>query len=245
MTAPVQLIVDKQPQSGAWNMAVDAALLEESLRSGTTFVRLYRWSEATVSLGYFQKPEERLANSRLESLPFVRRLTGGGAILHHHELTYSCSLPPQHPLAQQPYQLYREMHAVVIEVLSGLGIELTVRGKDNSSDANPFLCFLREAEPDLVIRGHKVLGSAQRRRRGAVLQHGSLLLRASEHVPELCGLVDLVPNLEWPDGWESRIGTRMALTLGLEVQAGDLPFAVRQDAIGKCPVSETSESKST
>lgn len=245
MTAPVQLIVDKQPQSGVWNMAVDAALLEESLRNGTTFVRLYRWSEATVSLGYFQKPEERLADARLESLPFVRRLTGGGAILHHHELTYSCSLPPQHPLAQQPYQLYREMHAVVIEVLSGLGIELTARGKDNSSDANPFLCFLREAEPDLVIRGHKVLGSAQRRRRGAVLQHGSLLLRASEHVPELRGLVDLVPNLEWPDGWESQIGARMALSLGQEVQTSDLPFEVRQDAIGKCLVPEISVAKST
>src|SRR5262245_4394959 len=115
---PILLIVDSSPQSGAWNMAVDEALLEESLRSGDVFVRLYHWSEPTISLGYFQKATDRDTSGRLATLPVVRRLSGGGAILHHHEQTYSCCLPPMHPMASQPLQLYDAIHSVVIEFLS-------------------------------------------------------------------------------------------------------------------------------
>ena len=93
----------------------DEALLEESLRTGDVFVRLYRWSEATVSLGYFQKATDCDTNERLATLPVVRRLSGGGAILHHHEQTYSCCLPPKHPIASQPLKLYDLIHSVFIE----------------------------------------------------------------------------------------------------------------------------------
>lgn len=191
----VHVILD-EPQPGVRNMAVDEALLEESLKSGTIFLRLYRWSEATVSLGYFQRPDDQQLDPRLAHLPTVRRLSGGGAILHHHELTYSCCLPPKHPLARQPSQLYEQIHAAIIAALSEQGIEIARRGRTASGPNEPFLCFLREAAPDLVVRGHKVLGSAQRRRRGAVLQHGSLLLRASEHTPEILGLCDLARHLD-------------------------------------------------
>lgn len=193
MSDHVHVILD-DPQPGHRNMAVDEALLEESLKSGTIFLRLYRWSEATVSLGYFQRPADQQLDPRLAHLPTVRRLSGGGAILHHHELTYSCCLPPTHPMARQPSQLYEEIHAVFIRALSELGISITRRGHTSLGPQEPFLCFLREAAPDLVVDGRKVLGSAQRRRRGAVLQHGSLLLRASEHTPEILGLCDLVPQ---------------------------------------------------
>ena len=221
MTGSVHLILDEPPHSGAWNMAVDAALLEESLRTGVTFVRMYRWADATISLGYFQKHDECGNDPRLSNLPCVRRLTGGGAILHHHEQTYSCCLPPKHPLADQPSRLYDLMHAIIIGLLHELGVEVTPRGHDVPCQDEPFLCFLRQAAPDLVMQGHKVLGSAQRRRRGAVLQHGSLLLRASEHASQLLGLTDLAPRLQWTAETTAELGHRLAAALGEMVILSD------------------------
>ncbi len=225
----VHVILD-EPQSGVWNMAVDEALLEESLRCGTIFLRLYRWSEPTVSLGYFQKEAELRCDPRLANLPSVRRLSGGGAILHHHEQTYSCSLPPSHRLAQQPHQLYAEIHASFAAWLTECGVQVTPRGSNSHRKEEPFLCFLREAAPDLVVSGHKVLGSAQRRRRGAVLQHGSLLLRASEHTPELFGLCELNPMFPDTIVMLDRVAQRLARCLGDEFVTGELPGPVRAEA---------------
>lgn len=231
MSGRVHVILD-EPQPGARNMAVDEALLEESLKSGTIFLRLYRWSEATVSLGYFQRPDDQQLDPRLAHLPAVRRLSGGGAILHHHELTYSCCLPPTHPLAQQPSQLYEQIHAVFITELSEQGIEITRRGHSVAGPDEPFLCFLREAAPDLVVRGRKVLGSAQRRRRGAVLQHGSLLLRASEYTPEILGLVDLVPQFVESALALPHLAERLACCLR-EDRAMGTTSVVRADCTGE------------
>lgn len=230
MSDLVHVILD-EPQPGVWNMAVDEALLEESLNSGTIFLRLYRWSEATVSLGYFQRPDDRPHEPRLAHLPTVRRLSGGGAILHHHELTYSCCLPPTHPLAVQPSQLYEQIHAAFIAALSEQGIEIARRGHTAVGLNEPFLCFLREAAPDLVVRGHKVLGSAQRRRRGAVLQHGSLLLRASEHTPEILGLCDLAPHFSESKFVTADVADRLARCLGEKSFVSDLPETIRSTAI--------------
>lgn len=218
----VHVILD-EPQSGVWNMAVDEALLEETLDRGTIFLRLYHWSEATVSLGYFQRPEEQLRDPRLADLPSVRRLSGGGAILHHHELTYSCCLPPSHALAKEPSQLYERVHEAFSTWLSEQGIEIARRGLNSRGDDEPFLCFLREAAPDLVVRGHKVLGSAQRRRRGAVLQHGSLLLRASEHTPAILGLGDLAPHFADSKPATNVLIEHLVRGLGAEALMSDLP----------------------
>ena len=225
----VQVIFD-EPQSGLWNMAVDEALLEESLQSGTIFLRLYRWSEPTVSLGYFQNEMEQRRDPRLTKLPTVRRLSGGGAILHHHEQTYSCSLPPTHRLAQQPTRLYEEIHAVFVSWLTECGVPVKSRGENSDRKDEPFLCFLREAAPDLIVSGQKILGSAQRRRRGAVLQHGSLLLEASEHVPELRGLHDCFPI--FPDKRETwkQVALRLAHCLGRPGLIGELSEPVRTRA---------------
>ncbi len=216
--SPVRLIVEDVPRHGDWNMAFDESLLDETLATGQTFVRLYRWSEATMSLGYFQKEAERGVEPRLAGLPCVRRLSGGGAILHHHEQTYSCCVPPKHPLAEHPYQLYEQIHATVIEWLAEYGVTLQPRGHDDKSRPEPFLCFLREAAPDLVFQGHKVLGSAQRRRRGAVLQHGSLLLRRSEFLPELPGLCDLAAGFAWSAELCRELGIRLGGVVGHPIE---------------------------
>ena len=227
MTPPVQLILDEPPHSGAWNMAVDTALLEESLRTGTVFVRLYRWAEPTISLGYFQKPEERESDRKFGHLPSVRRLSGGGAILHDKEQTYSCVVPSGHALAEQPSQLYDLVHTLFVELLREKSIDVHPRGHDLKNDVEPFLCFLREASPDLVVRGHKVLGSAQRRRRGAVLQHGSLLLQRSDFAPELLGLHDLFDSFQWSPDDTIEMGRRIANVLGNATEITELPRSVR------------------
>jgi lipoate-protein ligase A len=134
----------------------------------------------------------------------VRRLSGGGAIVHHHEVTYSLCIPAGHPLAVQPSRLYRRVHEGIAAALVALGVILDARGEatlDSDSDeqsaplstlnVQPFLCFLRRNPDDLVRAGSKVAGSAQRRRRGALLQHGSLVLAASPDAPEVIGLCEL------------------------------------------------------
>ena len=198
-------MIEPEPQSGVRNMALDEALLEAALERGQCTVRWYRWNSATVSLGYFQKSEAAAAIPRLNGLPVVRRLTGGGAILHHLEWTYSCAVPPDHPLAQTPLQIYERVHERIIAALAERGVSSALRGTSLSGAEGAFLCFGRGDPRDVVLEGQKIVGQRQRRRRGAVLQHGSLLFRRSEYAPNFrafsiwlpgpCSMTDL--SLTW------------------------------------------------
>lgn len=172
-------------------MAVDAVLLESALATGKSTLRWYRWSEPTLSLGHFQKADDPAIEERFGPLPRVRRLSGGGAILHDQEWTYSLAVGPEHIFSANPSQLYRTIHNSVIQVLSEHGVPASLRGSPHRELDRNFLCFSRGDANDVVIDRHKVLGSAQRRRRGAVLQHGALLLRASALAPEFPGILDL------------------------------------------------------
>jgi len=213
-------VIEPAPQSGVRNMALDEALLEAALEQGQCAVRWYRWNSATVSLGYFQKSEAAAAIPRLNGLPVVRRLTGGGAILHHHEWTYSCAVPPDHPLAQTPLQIYERVHERIIAALAERGVSSTFRGSSLSHAEGEFLCFRRGDPRDVVLNGQKIVGSAQRRRRGAVLQHGSLLLRRSDYAPEFPGVLDLVPGCALDDGFIAELGRTTGAVFG--------PFEARE-----------------
>jgi lipoate-protein ligase A len=210
-----RLIVDP-PLPGAWNMAIDEALLVDAIENGIATFRLYRWSEPTLSLGYFQKYDDRRLHAASQNCVVVRRQTGGGAIVHDREITYSVVLPASHEFARGSEALYNVVHDVFIEVLtdqisSHERIELRRNEVSNpSAKSEPFLCFERRAIGDVIAapvgehrtshRGFplpesgnwKVLGSAQRRSRGALLQHGSLLITSSPAAPELPGLADLM-----------------------------------------------------
>lgn len=186
-----RLLLEAEPNSGAWNMAVDEVLLDTAATDGQATFRWYRWSEPAVSLGYFQDPAEIQAIAELAGLPRVRRLSGGGAILHDREWTYSFAVPPHQPLFHHPEALYDLVHEAMISVLQQLGCSAEARGTTTKQLPEPLLCFSRRDAHDVVWQGAKILGSAQRRRRGAVLQHGSLLLRHSEFTPEHPGLSDL------------------------------------------------------
>ncbi len=166
---------------GPTNMARDEAMLMEvGHRSAPPTLRLYQWSPATISLGYFQKYSDYEAlPAPAGALPVVRRLTGGGAILHDLELTYSMALPAGHELLiDGPNRLYELAHDAVIAALAELDLSAGRCGKTDDSGAarGPFFCFERRHCYDVLLGAEKIAGSAQRRTRQAVLQHGSIVL---------------------------------------------------------------------
>ncbi|MCR4413032.1 MAG: hypothetical protein NUV77_11490 [Thermoguttaceae bacterium] len=187
-----RLLIDP-PACGAWNMAVDDVLLAWAAETGGCAWRFYQWDEPTLSLGYFQPYEDRQRHRPSRSCPVVRRATGGGAIVHDAELTYSLAVPSGSPLANRRLDLYRTVHLTLIEVFAARGISASLcEGVERGSAATkPFLCFERRSPGDVLVGTHKIAGSAQRRRRGAVLQHGSVLVERSVAAPELPGLNDL------------------------------------------------------
>ena len=175
-------------------MAIDEALLRSaSSRPGLTTLRFYQWSEATLSLGYFQSCEERNSHHLSRNCQLVRRSTGGGAILHDAELTYSLTTPIENRLSNQAGHFYEQLHGTLTEALSRLGVacEQFSHGAKIRRNDEPFLCFHRRTMGDVICAGHKIGGSAQRRRQGGLLQHGSVLLSTSNKAPELPGIKQL------------------------------------------------------
>jgi lipoyl(octanoyl) transferase len=197
-------------------MAVDEALLAAAVDDGIATLRLYAWSEPTLSLGYFQRYDDRQQHVASRDCEVVRRQSGGGAILHDRELTYSLTLPPNHSLTRDPVALYTAIHNAFVQLLVRRLAEqqqpywrLALNRCESplSKSDEPFLCFQRRACGDLLLMPepanlshvatnpapptNKIMGSAQRRHRGAILQHGSLLLETSEAAPELPGWSEL------------------------------------------------------
>lgn len=213
--------------AGAWNMAVDEALLECSERPT---LRFYLWDRATISLGYFQRLEDCPPN--LRSLPIVRRLTGGGAILHERELTYSLVAPASAWPIPSTRGMVEAVHACVASALEVDDLAASVPSGNVAQE--PFLCFERRASSDLVVGGSKILGSAQRSRRGRLLQHGSILLRHSSHAAHLKGVCEVGPAVDEAD-LVDRIVSSLARTWSVPFEPGDLSaaetlFARRLDA---------------
>ena len=226
----VEVIIDETPMSGHFNMAMDAAMLQLGAVREISVIRIYRWSVPTVTMGYFQVSAANRENP-FPNLPCVRRLSGGGAILHDNELTYSCVLPACHPLRQDPSSLYGLMHARIIGILNQGGVTCSLRSEfdatkgpvalENSLEnpiagkpEEPFLCFLRQNSNDIVhSTGVKIVGSAQRRRKGVTLQHGSILLSSSPLTPAIPGIQQLHPSFD-PEFLSKRLATELAASVG-------------------------------
>ena len=210
MTAPQPLgLLRDGPSGGAWNMAVDEVLLQRAAGGGGACWRFYTWCEPTLSLGYFQDYATRRQHAASGGCPAVRRLTGGGAILHDAELTYSLVLPRAHAWAGRRDRLYQVVHQCLVDAIAELGVLAHVLQAGEGEDRGPLLCFQRRAPGDVLLGDAKIAGSAQRRRSGAVLQHGSLLLRRSAAAPELPGLEDMLGRPlaveSLADDWLARI----------------------------------------
>lgn len=204
---------------GAANMSLDEALLESAAK-GVASLRFYTWSEPTLSLGYFQGAAERLSNANLAGLAWVRRSTGGAAIVHHHELTYALALPPGKEWTSAEHWICRAHHIVQRVLLDhGVRTHAVVCGEEQK--LGPVVCFLNQTPGDLLLNGSKVAGSAQRKQKGALLQHGSILLRRSPFAPELAGICDApgAPAFA-PEPLAALLTTAFALDTGWSVAPG-------------------------
>ncbi len=176
--------------TAAWNMAVDELLFEgcrAHLGEGRppeeaplTF-RVYAWSPPAISLGRGQNAERDIFLERLtdEGIDICRRLTGGRAVLHDCELTYSVT-GPQVLLGDAIEETYRRISLGLAEGLAALGAPVELAPPSGSAYASQGSCFATASVWELAIDGKKMVGSAQCREGGAVLQHGSVLLRSSE-----------------------------------------------------------------
>ena len=215
-------------RSGVENMALDQRMLEVAAERQCVMLRVYRWSEPTLSLGYFQPYTERWSHPPSSSIAVVRRATGGGAIVHHYDWTYCIAVPHiwevraevsspigNHKIGSSQ-SLYDCIHDAVVQWLISMGIDaqkwsqacaLAADGK-TERDKRAFLCFERRSCGDVVWVDQKVMGSAQRRIPGAVLQHGSLLLAPSPHAPLLRGLNGALDGpLDLAEGGTTRANT--------------------------------------
>jgi lipoate-protein ligase A len=213
-------ILPHQVASGPANLAVDEALLElAAAETNTAWLRTYEWATPTLSLGYFQSLALARSEPRFQKVPLVRRLTGGGALWHHHEITYALVVPASHHLARPSSTLYRAVHAAIVATLTELGIP-SARRRDTPRmglvyEKRPLLCFTDQDPEDIVTKGVKIVGSAQRRRGGAVLQHGSLLLFRSRRTPELLGVCDVADEKADQHDWSGRLLRQIPDALGM------------------------------
>jgi lipoate-protein ligase A len=173
---------------GPTNMAADEVLLQ-SAQTGLTSLRFYGWTEATLSLGYFQAVG-RESDPNLRKLPFVRRPTGGATLVHHHELTYALALPEAfRGQAGEPW--LTRMHRIIGSALAKRGVACQLAAPDQTRQATAAFCFQQFTPGDLLVGGSKIAGSAQRRQEGCLLQHGAILLKASPYAPQLPGILEL------------------------------------------------------
>ncbi len=168
--------------AGDWNMAVDEVVAAGDGGFPYT-LRLYGWRRPTVSVGYAQPVAQGYdaALARRWGVDLVRRRTGGRAVLHEDELTYALSGPADRgPFADGIHATYRAIAAGLVAGLERLGVQVELvrgRGRSGRRDADDRgACFASRSLYEVVARGHKLIGSAQRRDGRRVLQHGSLPL---------------------------------------------------------------------
>jgi lipoate-protein ligase A len=206
---------------GPTNMAADEAMLETAAERGIASLRFYTWMKPTLTLGYFQPAAVCEQHPNLSSLPWVRRSTGGAGIVHHRELTYAFALPPGIAWKSAESWICR-FHRLVQGALEDVGVasRLVVCGEEQKF--GEVLCFLHQTPGDLLLDGSKVAGSAQRKLRGAILQHGSLLLRRSEFAPILPGMEDLAGrDLFTPQELAEQLTERFAKNTAAAIEPGN------------------------
>jgi lipoate-protein ligase A len=172
-------------RSPADNMAIDEAILTaHSEGKVPPTVRFYGWEPATLSIGYFQKAKEVDGGAlQREGIGFVRRPTGGRAVLHDKELTYSIIVSEAYPgIPSNVTEAYRVLSEGLLQGFRalGLGAEMvqlaSEEEKEKYASAGSAACFDSPSWYELVVEGRKVAGSAQVRQKDVVLQHGSILL---------------------------------------------------------------------
>ncbi len=164
------------PRTGAENMARDSALQARAARSGETVFSVYSWRRPTLSLGRNQPAVGLYDLNRIREaeIDIVRRPTGGRAILHNREITYSVTAPIGSASLRETYD---RINRILQMGLRRLGVSVEAAGRAERAEVPSVRpCFEVPGEGELVAGGAKLIGSAQWRENGALLQHGSILV---------------------------------------------------------------------
>jgi lipoate-protein ligase A len=177
-------LIDTGPLTGPENMAIDAALLDcFVVRESLPLLRLYGWNPPSFSCGRFQEPAEilNLERCQTDSIPVVRRITGGGVIYHGAELTYSLVCPVDFiPGNRSVKDTFFSLTSFLIAFYRGLGLSPVYAadyfGSDKRLGHRTPLCFAGIESCDIMVSGRKIGGNAQRRLKKVIFQHGSIPL---------------------------------------------------------------------
>jgi lipoyl(octanoyl) transferase len=240
-------LLSTSPAHGSWNMAVDEAILDAVGRGDSPpTLRVYSWEPACLSLGYAQ-PLSDVDIPRLQAhgWELVRRPTGGRAILHTDEITYSVIAPLDDPrVAGTLLESYGRLATALVEALRllKLQVEIQERATGNSNTPTP-VCFEIPSTFEITVRGKKLVGSAQARRKEGILQHGSLPLtgdltrilqvlvfpdeeartRAANHLLERATTVEAALGrvISWNEAAQA-IASAFRAVFALDLQPGEL-----------------------
>jgi lipoate-protein ligase A len=208
---------------GEWNMAIDEALMARARESGEGVLRVYGWSAPTLSLGRHQTARGRYDLERANTLGvrFVRRPTGGRAVLHHREVTYSITAPAERMGSLR--ESYRWINRLLVEGLHRLGVDAhEAESVGHAPPPGTAPCFEEPVEGEIVARGRKLVGSAQVREDGALLQHGSILLEDDQELASVL-LTRPVPAPPPPATLHGLMGRTPSLAEVAEALARGLP----------------------
>ena len=176
-------------------MALDAGLMERARTTGEAVLRVYAWARPTLSFGRHENVLGRFDADSLAraGVGAVRRPTGGRVLLHDHEVTYSVTTPTRddEPLSGS----YRGINTLLVAALERLGVTVAEAGNGEALRPGGVACFAEPSTGELVIGDRKLVGSAQVRERGALLQHGSILIADDQARITTLALAPVTPPL--------------------------------------------------
>lgn len=193
------IIVDRTPFAGSWNMAVDDFLFQGLGDQPQTYLRFYMWERPTVSLGYSQKIHKvvNVNFCRENGIDIVRRITGGKLVLHHKEITYSVCSSDIETFTSKLMDSYRLVSEALIRGLKKMGLKSCLAATPPKSYSRGNLpCFSYPAQNEIEVEGKKIIGSAQKRIGSKFVQHGSIPLEEDD---------ELLKNVSHLEGAEENV----------------------------------------
>lgn len=192
-------------ETASRNMALDEFMLQYAAKKHRPILRFYRWQPAALSIGYFQKFGQEVNEDACQTagIHWVRRPTGGRAVLHQHELTYAVAIPLGYPgLPQGITETYRWLSEALVHGLKAIGVpaEMAVP-QTKEGRGQTAACFDSPSRYEITANGRKIVGSAQVRRDGVLLQHGSILERFDLNL--------LLEVMAWPSERARNVAARL------------------------------------
>jgi len=204
------------------NMAIDEALLTSKL----PVLRFYRWKPAGLSLGYFQDINDiNIENCKKNDIGIVRRITGGKTVLHDKELTYSFVINEK-SMPKGIIESYKVISKGILLALKELGVNALIEKEINKKNKNTSICFNDPSYYEIIVNNKKIVGSAQTRKQGKLLQHGSILIDVD--IKKLISLFNLEDKREITEKTKKRVTSINNELNGKRVSYGNVAEAMKK-----------------